>query len=161
MSELNEKKSAAKTMMLEVVTPNYHFFEGKVEQVVLSALDGELGVLPGRAPVVVALTPGIAHITIDGEKRHAIMTEGYAEIGPYMTIVVCNAAEWPQDINVERAFRALERAEKRYHDEATGKQEKIYARHAIRRAKMRLKLIREFGSEAQKKTLDGLKPQGT
>ncbi len=160
MSELSENKPAAKTMMLEVVTPNYHFYEGKVEQVVLSALDGDLGILPGRAPVVVALAPGIAHITVNGEKRHALMTEGYAEIGPYMTIVVCNAAEWPEDIDVERAFRALERADKRYHDNATSKQEKIYARHAIRRAKMRLKLIREFGSEAQKKTLSGLKPAG-
>ena len=161
MSELGENKSAVKTMMLEVVTPYYHFFEGKVEQAVLSALDGELGILPGRAPVVVALTPGIAHITINGEKRHAVMTEGYAEIGPFMTIVVCNAAEWPEDIDVARAFHALERAEKRYHDAATSKQEKVYARHAVRRAKMRLKLIREFGSDTQKKTLSGLKPDGT
>ncbi len=160
MSELSENKPAGKTMMLEVVTPYYHFFEGKVEQVVLSALDGEIGVLPGRAPVVIALAPGIAHITVNGEKRHAVMTEGYAEIGPFMTIVVCNAAEWPEDIDVVRAFHAFERAEKRYHDPATSKQEKIYARHSIRRAKMRLKLIREFGSDAQKKTLSELKTAG-
>src|SRR5665647_1488503 len=91
MSETNDKKQA-KTMMLEVVTPYHHFFEGKVEYVVLSALDGELGILPGHAPVVVALTPGITHIVVSGEKRFAVMMEGYAEIGPYMTVVVCNAA---------------------------------------------------------------------
>ena len=117
MSEINENKTPAKTMMLEVVTPYHHFFEGKVESVTLSALDGELGILPGHAPVVVALTPGIAHIVTGGSKRYALMTEGYAEIGPYMTIVVCNAAEWPEDIDVNRAYSAYERAEKRFHDE--------------------------------------------
>ena len=152
MSEANEKNTT-KTMMLEVVTPYHHFFEGKVEHVVLSALDGELGILPGHAPVVVALTPGITHIVINGEKKFAVMMEGYAEIGPYMTVVVCNAAEWPEDIDVTRAQSAYERALRRYRDETLNSRERIFARHSMRRAKMRLKLVSEHGSEVQKKIL--------
>ena len=152
MSETNEKKPT-KTMMLEVVTPYHHFFEGKVDYVVLAALDGELGILPGHAPVVVALAPGIAHISVNGEKRYAVMMEGYAEIGPYMTVVVCNAAEWPEDIDVVRAQSAYERALKRYRDETLNSRERVQARHSMRRAKMRLKIVSEHGSEEQKKIL--------
>jgi len=152
MSENNEKKPV-RTMMLEVVTPYHHFFEGKVDYVVLSALDGELGILPGHAPVVVALAPGISHISVNGEKRYAVMMEGYAEIGPYMTVVVCNAAEWPEDIDVVRAQSAYVRALKRYRDESLNSRERVFARHSMRRAKMRLKLVSDHGSEEQKKTL--------
>lgn len=152
MSETNNKKQA-KTMMLEVVTPYHHFFEGKVDYVVLSALDGEIGILPGHAPVVVALTPGITHIVINGNKRFAVMMEGYAEIGPYMTVVVCNAAEWPENIDVTRAQSAYVRALRRYRDDTLNSRERIFARHSMRRAKMRLKLVSEHGTEEQKKIL--------
>ena len=152
MSEINDKKHA-KTMMLEVVTPYHHFFEGKVDYVVLSALDGEYGILPGHAPVVVALTPGITHIVVNGNKRFAVMMEGYAEIGPYMTAVVCNAAEWPEDIDVTRAQSAYVRALRRYRDETLNNRERIFARHSMRRAKMRLKLVSEHGTEEQKRIL--------
>ena len=153
MSEINENKPV-KSMMLEVVTPYHHFFEGKVDYVVLAALDGELGILPGHAPVVVALTPGIAHIVVNGVKRYTVMMEGYAEIGPYMTVVVCNAAEWPEDIDVNRAHLAYERALKRYRDESLSNRDRIFARHAMRRAKMRLKLVSEHGTEEQIKILN-------
>ena len=155
MSETNEKKTA-KTIMLEVVTPYHHFFEGKVDYIVLSALDGELGILPGHAPVVVAITPGIVHIVVNGVKRYAVMMEGYAEIGPYMTVVVCNAAEWPEDIDVKRAQSAYERALRRYRDETLNSRERIFARHSMRRAKMRLKLVSEHGSEEQKNILKNM-----
>ncbi len=155
---MSDQKSIqkAKTIMLEVVTPYHHFFEGKVESVVLSALDGEYGVLPGHEPVVLALTPGIAHVTVKGVLRHAVMTEGYAEIGPYMVLVVCNAAEWADEIDVKRAYSALNRATKRFHDASQSKQEHIFARHSIRRAKMRLKAISLYGTPEQKKTLENL-----
>lgn len=152
MSE-NNQNMPVKTMMLEVVTPYHHFFEGKVESVVLSALDGELGILPGHAPVVVALAPGIAHIIVNGQKRYAVMMEGYAEIGPYMTVVVCNAAEWAEDIDVKRAQAAYVRALKRYRDDSINSREHVFSRHSMRRAKMRLKLVSEHGSEVQKKAL--------
>lgn len=152
MSETNNEKSA-KTLLLEVVTPYSHFYEGKVESVTLAALDGELGILPGHASVVVALAPGIAHIVVDGIKRYAVMMEGYAEIGPFMTLVVCNAAEWAEDIDVKRAHAAYERALRRYRDESMNSRERVYARHSMRRAKMRLKLVSEHGSEEQKEIL--------
>ena len=141
------------TFLLEIVTPYHHFFEGKVENVVLNASDGAVGIYPGHEPVVVAMTPGIAHFRIDGKIRHFVLMEGYAEVGPYMTLVVCNAAEWSEDLDVDRAQAAYSRAEHRYQNEALNEQERIQARHSIRRAKMRLKLISDHGSEEQKARL--------
>jgi F-type H+-transporting ATPase subunit epsilon len=155
MSDTSGTSNSVRTIMLEVVTPYHHFYEGKVEQVVLAAIDGEYGVLPGHAPVVIALTPGIAHITIDGQIRHAVMTEGYAEIGPYIVIVVCNAAEWVEYIDVKRAQAALERADKRFHDNAESPEEHVFAHRSIRRAKVRLKAVSQYGTEQQKRLLSG------
>ena len=158
MSESSVNTPKVNTFMLEVVTPYHHFFEGKVEQVVLAALDGEYGVLAGHAPVVLALTPGIAHIKIDGITRHAVMTEGYAEVGPYMVLAVCNAADWAEDIDVRRADAALKRAVKRFHDTTLSKQEHIFARHSIRRAKMRIKAASLYGTDEQKQIIETLQP---
>ncbi len=154
MSESDRKN--AKHLLLEVVTPYNHFFEGKVDSVVLAALDGEVGILPGHEPVVVALAPGIAKITIDGKVRYASMMEGYAEIGPFMTVVVCNAAEWPEDIITSRAQEAYNRAANRYHDETLKQRERKLARYSMRRAKMRLRLVAEHGTESQKQQLKDL-----
>lgn len=71
----NSKEKKKNKIMLEVVTPYRHFYEGQVSGVVMPSLDGDLGVLPGHAPLVVALTPGHLEITIDEDKRYAVLTE--------------------------------------------------------------------------------------
>lgn len=147
MSEGNRK------ILLEIVTPYRHFFEGRVDHVVLSSLDGDLGIQGGHEPMVIALTPGIAHFFIDSQVRYSVLMEGYAEISPYVVLVVCNAAEWPENIDVQRAQSAYNRALNRYRSTDVSLQEKQYARHSLRRAKMRLKLVAEYGSEEQKNLL--------
>ncbi len=132
-----------KKMMLEVVTPYEVFFEGQIEKVVLPAQDGQLGVMPGHSPLVVAITPGIASFEADGETKDFVMSEGFAEIAHHVVVVVCNAAEWPEQIDENRARSALERAEEKFNKSATTEEQRLYARHAMRRAKARLKLVSE------------------
>ncbi|MBR3058160.1 MAG: ATP synthase F1 subunit epsilon [Clostridiales bacterium] len=132
-----------KKMMLEVVTPYEVFFEGQIEKVVLPAQDGQLGVMPGHSPLVVAITPGIASFEVDGETKDFVMSEGFAEIAHYVVVVVCNAAEWPEQIDENRARSALERAEQKFNKSSTTEEQRLYARHAMRRAKARLKLVSE------------------
>jgi len=135
--------STNKTMMLEVVTPYAVFFEGRIEKMILPAQDGQLGVLPGHSPLVVAVTPGIATIIIDGEEKQFVVSEGFAEIAHHATVIVCNAAEWPEEIDEGRARSALERAEAKINNPENTDEQRLYARHAIRRAKARLKLASE------------------
>ena len=140
MAESEQKKK----MMLEVVTPYEVFYEGQIERAVLPALDGQIGVLPGHSPLVVAITPGIATFEIDNEKKSFVVSEGFAEIAHHVVVLVCNAAEWPEEIDAARAQSALERAEARVNNVTNTEEQRVYARHAIRRAKARLKMVEEF-----------------
>jgi F-type H+-transporting ATPase subunit epsilon len=135
---------ADKTLHVEIVTPYEMFFEGPVEMVVVTGKDGEIGIMPGHSPLIAALTPGEIRLKINQNWRVAAATNGYAEVGPELTIIVVNAAEWPEQIDVRRAEQALRRAEAKLHDPATSDQEKIHARHGIARAKARLKVAGKY-----------------
>ena len=135
---MTDADPAKHRLTAEVVTPYGLLFEGPVEMIVLTAKDGEIGILPGHAPVFIALTPGEIRIKADGAWRAMAATNGYAEIGPEMAIIIVNAAEWPEQIDLERAQAALERAESKYHDPSTSEMEKTHARHGVERAKARI-----------------------
>jgi F-type H+-transporting ATPase subunit epsilon len=139
---------ADKTLYVEIVTPYSMFFEGPVEMVVVTGKDGEVGILPGHAPLVAALVPGEIRLKIDGQWKAAVATNGYAEIGPELTIIVVNAAEWPEQIDIRRAEKALARAEARLQDPTTSPQEKIRSRHGSARAKARIKVAKKYGHDA-------------
>jgi len=137
---------AGKTLHVEVVTPYEMFFEGSAEMVVFTCKDGEIGVLPGHSPMIAALTPGEIRIKIDDKWKLVSATHGYAEVGPTLTILVVNAAEWPEQIDVDRAEHALARAEARLNDPKSSPQEKTHARHSIARAKARLKVVKKLNA---------------
>ncbi len=140
MAETVKKKK----MTVEVVTPYDVFYEGRVASIVIPTLDGQFGILPGHSPLVVAITPGIVRIEEEDEKRSFVISEGFAEIGQNAVIIVCNAAEWPEKIDTTRAKEALERAMSKYNSVTSTEQQRIYARHAIRRAKARIAIAEEW-----------------
>lgn len=128
----------------EIVTPYKVFFDDMVDMVIISSKEGEIGIMPGHAPMMAALTPGEIRLKINGETRVAVGTNGYAEVGQGLVIIVVNAAEWAQDIDLSRARQALKRAEERYNDPATDPQERNHARHGMERAKARIKTGMKF-----------------
>lgn len=132
-------------MRLEVVTPYQIFFEGPAEMTILTSKDGEVGIMPGHTPLMIALTPGELRIKAEGEWRIASATNGYAEVSPELMIVVVNAAEWAGDIDVKRAKLSLMRAEKRFQDKDTTAAEKVHARHGIQRARARIHVAEKYG----------------
>lgn len=140
---------AEKTLQVQVVTPYEMFFDGPVEMVVVTSKDGELGVMPGHTPVIAALTPGEVRLKIDNEWLVLCATNGYAEIGPELTMIVVNAAEWPDQIDVRRAEKSLARAEKHLKDPLATAQDKTHAKHASGRAKARLKIAARHGEAAR------------
>ena len=135
---------ADKILHVEIVTPYEMFYEGQAEMVVVTGKDGEIGILPGHAPMVAALVPGEVRFKINDEWKHAVLTNGYAEIGPELMIIVVNAAEWPEQIDVRRAETALARAESRMHDPALSPQEKNRSKHGAERARARLKAASKY-----------------
>ena len=133
----------ASTFVLEIVTPERKFFSGEVEMVVLKTLDGEIGILKGHTPMVIAVAVGPVRIKKDGEWLEAVLTEGFMEIKQEETIILTDTAEWPNEIDINRARAAKERAQERL-DRQTNQLESIRSQAALARALARLKITKEL-----------------
>ncbi len=131
---------ADKGIQLDIVTPYGIFFQGQVQQVVLPAADGEIGILPGHTPMIAALVPGQIRLSTARGELSLYAGNGYAEIGASLIILVISAAEWDQEIDEARAEAALARAQERLADARTSSQEKAQAERARQRAQARLKV---------------------
>lgn len=101
----------AKTFRLEVITPERLFYKGEVEMVVVKAIDGYEGYLADHQWQVKLLDTGKLKIKEPGKPvRVAAVTGGYVDVSDYIMIYV-DAAEWPEEIDVERALRSKTEAE--------------------------------------------------
>ena len=70
------------TLHLEFVSPESVLFSGDVDQVDLPGVEGDMGILPGHAPLVTILRPGIVTIFNGGTRTPIVVTGGFAEVGP-------------------------------------------------------------------------------
>lgn len=142
---------------LVVVTPYDEFFEGYIDSVTLPSHDGKVGVMAGHMPLVLAIFPGVATIKNGKEEKHFVLSEGYAEIAQHLTMIVCNSAEWPEDIDVKRAYQTLIDRTKKIKEAPKGTYKIKDWQEAINRAKARIHLIELCGSEEQKALLEKLR----
>ena len=138
-----ETLGAAATFHVDVVTPYEQFFDGEVEMAIVTGTDGEIGVLAGHTPVVVALAPGEIRLLVGGEWRIAAASNGYAEVDRTRMTIVTTSAEWPENIDAGRAQRALDRATERIADKKTTPEEVERSKVGVRRAKARLHVATE------------------
>lgn len=98
---------------LRIITPERVFYEGDVEMVEFNTTEGEIGVLPGHIPMTVVIKPGILRITETDGSREAALHAGFVEILPNEVVMLAEVAEWPSEIDAERAQAAKQRAEDR------------------------------------------------
>ena len=96
-----------------IITPERVFYEGDASMVEFNTVDGEIGVLPGHIPLTTVIAPGICTISeAEGQKKAAIHA-GLAEILPDKVTLLAEIAEWPDEIDLERARSAEDRARER------------------------------------------------
>ena len=125
----------------EVYTPYRLFFSGKVEAIILTLIDGEAAVYAHHAPFTAPVTSCLLKIkTTEGKWKTAFTADGILEVTSRKTILLSDSAEWPEEINYERANKAKEKAEEIL---AKGmfKFETDNAASSLRRAGMRIKAI--------------------
>ena len=102
----------AATFQLDVLAASVPFFRGKCVSAVLPTADGEYGVLAGHCNTVGAVCAGeLRFETEAGETRRAAVAPGLFEIDGDRVLLLVDAAERPEDIDVNRALRAREEAE--------------------------------------------------
>jgi F-type H+-transporting ATPase subunit epsilon len=133
----------AGTFKLEIVTPERKFFSDNAEELIVKTPDGEIGILSGHIPMVVAVAIGPIRIKKNGEWLEAFLSEGFMEILQDKTIVLADTAEWPNEIDVNRAKAAEERARERLQSQLS-RVEYIRSQAALQRALSRLKVTRNI-----------------
>lgn len=128
---------------LEIITPERKVLSVLVEEVTLPGIDGEFGVLPDHTPLISQLRTGVLTYREGGreggEKRSVHVSGGFVEVLPDRVSVLSDVAERPEEIDLERARRARERAERRL---ATNGEDVDFRREELRlqRAMIRLQL---------------------
>jgi len=96
----------------EVHTPNRLFYSESVEAVVLSLMDGEVGVYANHSPFTAPVSTCILKIKDkNGNWKIAFIDEGILEVKKTKTILITDNAEWPEEIDYERATEMKDRAE--------------------------------------------------
>ncbi|WP_057760191.1 F0F1 ATP synthase subunit epsilon [Cytobacillus praedii] len=106
-----------KTIKVSVVTPDGPVYESDVEMVSTKAESGELGILPGHIPMVAPLQIGAVRLKTQGKTDIVAVSGGFVEVRPDKVSILAQSAEQSDEIDVDRALRAKERAEKRLNDQ--------------------------------------------
>ncbi|WP_297958578.1 ATP synthase F1 subunit epsilon [uncultured Ruminococcus sp.] len=101
----------AKTFHLEIIATDRIFFSGEVEHLVITAIDGLLGIMAGHEPLVTCLPTGELKYLVDGEWKYAAISEGFIQVMPDSSIILADTCELPEEIDIKRAQEAKERAE--------------------------------------------------
>ena len=128
-------------LQLAVVTAEGESFSGEVDAVVAPGGLGEFTVLPSHARMISSLAPGILRFDQSGDSVSLALSGGFLEVSDNRVIVLADAAERDDAIDVERAETALARAQERLAStEADTDLERAMA--AVRRARVRVNLGR-------------------
>lgn len=129
----------AELFKLQIITPDRTFYEQPVEMVELTTTEGQLGIYARHIPVTAVVSPGILKIHQEEGIREAALMSGFIQILPDRVTILAEVAEWPEDIDENRAREAKARAERRL---KSGNPEVDTARAelALKRALVRLEI---------------------
>ena len=124
---------------LHVITPERRFYDGEASIVELTTTEGDIGVYRNHIPLTAIVAPGVLKIHEEGEVKEAALMSGFIEILPERITIMAEVAEWPDEIDGNRAEEARIRAERRLKEES-GEIDTMRAELALRRALVRLSL---------------------
>jgi F-type H+-transporting ATPase subunit epsilon len=141
----------------EIVSQDRLVFEGDADIVIVPGALGEMGILPGHAPLLSALDLGVIRVKMGQEEEVFTVTGGFIEVQPDVVTIMADAAENVEEIDVERAQQAMERAQKLL-DEHSDADAENYLRiqAALRRSNLRLKTADQYRRRGQRSRPPGM-----
>ncbi len=131
---------------LQIVTPDRMIVQEKVDEVQIPGSEGYFGVLPGHTPLLAALSVGELWFRKGQEKTYLSIANGFAEVLPDRVTILAQLAERAEEIDMERAESARQRASERLE----GRSEVDYdrARQALLKSMTRLQVSSRIASGA-------------
>lgn len=133
----------AKTIKLDIVTPERLAYSDEVNMIIARASDGDLGILPGHAPLVAGLQIAPLRILKDDGERIIALCSGFIEVQSDKVTILAACAELPGEIDVKRAEAAKERAQNRLKNVSAGDIDVMRAEQALKRALLRLSIAQD------------------
>lgn len=126
------------TFKLKIITPEKIFYDGDAVQLIAKTAAGNIGILAGHTPYVANIVPSPLRLSENGtDFRIAAVSSGIVKVENNTVTVVTTAVEWAEDIDVARAERSKERAERELAAKVSDKE----FRHAEQRLKRALNRI--------------------
>jgi len=129
----------AKTFHLEIIAADRIFYQGECEHLVITAIDGLLGIMAGHEPLVTVLPTGELKYMVNGKWQYAAISEGFIQVMPESSVILADTCELPEEIDIKRAEEARERAEEQLRQKQSI-QEYYQTQAALNRAMNRLKI---------------------
>lgn len=127
----------AEIFKVEIITPDRIFYTGEADFLEFTTVAGEIGVYKNHIPTTTVLAPGIVTIHNGEEEKTAAVHAGFAEILNDKVTLLAEVAEWPHEIDLDRAEAAKERAEHRLVEKAENV-DVMRAELALRKALVRI-----------------------
>lgn len=127
---------------LSILTPQKKFFEGEIQKLTIETAEGKRTILPLHSPFIFMLLPSVsAFVNAEGEGKTFFSSSGILKVKNKEMVIVCDAAEWPEDIDKYRAEEARKRAEVRLKEGSSV--DIVRAEMALLRAIKRNELLNE------------------
>lgn len=118
---------------LTIITPERTFYEGQVNFVEFTTAAGDVGIYKGHEEMTMLLSPGVLHIhEAEGTKKAALHT-GFAEVEGDRVTVLAQIAEWPEEIDMNRAEERRIRAERAIQEDGSNIREELALRKSLAR----------------------------
>lgn len=107
----------AMTMHCDIVSAERGIFSGRIEMVVATGTLGDLGVVPGHAPLITGLIPGPVRLIKDGGDEEVFyVSGGYLEVQSGVVTLLTDTALRADDVDESAAVEAMEEAERAMQD---------------------------------------------
>ena len=139
----------ADTYELKIITPERVMYSKPVTKVIFRSTEGEMAVLKGHIPLTAIIDSSVFHIFYPDEQGaeqelKMAVHEGFVEILNTSVTLLTDSAEWPEEIDPDRAEKARQRAEERLKNQNRNPDLDVArAELALRRSLVRLEAIRK------------------
>jgi len=141
----------------EIVSQDRMVFEGDAEIVIVPGSLGEMGIMPGHAPLLSTLELGVIRVKNGDLEDVFTVTGGFIEVQPDIVTIMADAAENVEDIDIKRAEEAMERASNLLEkDLPTDPDTYMKIEDALKRSSLRLKTAEQYRKSGQRSRPPGM-----
>ncbi|MBR4768039.1 MAG: ATP synthase F1 subunit epsilon [Lachnospiraceae bacterium] len=121
------------SFVLKIITPERLFYEGRATFVEFTTVTGPVGIYKNHEPMTLLIAPGVLHIHEGEKEKKAALHTGFAEVTADEIRILAGIAEWPEEIDKNRAEQARILAERRIRENGSNQLDEIALRKAIAR----------------------------